>query len=544
MGTKMKLRCGKGDWLDLRLMPLESRLDGGVKRFEPKQKEAGRAAALTNAVVARRFGAATGAAPPASRTQKVEPAAFRDEAEKVRIVYREAVVRFERSTPPGKRKSVLAKFNLKVRARSAFDRDQVTVFDPSRKYTAERMIDLANELTETDEIAFAFPNFVSEFRRMGPPSPRPEQWHLDVVKAREAWKHTLGQGITIAILDDGVDVDHPNLRDNIRRRPDPREPRDLCGRDFFIGERTGGLDTDEEFDPRPKIFRFPFQEYEYNDIHGTACAGVAAASGEVDNVYGAAPRAQILPVKIFHSNDLAIEARIADAIRYAYRFADILSCSFEAPEKNPVIESALAGAGRGRGGKGCPVFFASGNEGGRIIYPARLPHCIAVGASTDKERRASYSNHGPQLSIVAPSSGGSRNRDIFTTDLSYPRRGFNPGFDKMGGEDGIHFSNFGCTSSAAPLAAGIAALVLSANPNLSREEVRAVLQETADKIGPKSAYKSNGHSSEYGFGRVNAARAVARALELAATRAKPTRGGSRSRSRAGKHGARSRRRAG
>jgi subtilisin family serine protease len=504
-------------------MPIESRLEGGVKIFEPKQEKAGRAATLTNAVVARRFGKGIGATDLverlASYTDKVEPAAFRDRSGKVRIVYREAVVQFEPGTPQKQRRSVLARFNLKIRTRNAYDKDQVIVFDPSRKYTAERMIDLANELTETDEIEFAFPNFVSEFKRMGAPNPRREQWHLAIVEARQAWKHTRGEGITIAILDDGVDVDHPNLRDNIRMHPDPCEPRDLCGRDFFIGERTGRLDTDEEFDPRPKIFCFPFHSYEINDIHGTACAGVAAASGRVGKVYGVAPKAKILPVKIFHSNALAEEVRIADAIRYGYRFADILCCSWEGP-KSTVIEGALRAAGdRGRGGRGCPVFVASGNENSRIDYPARSPQCIAVGASTDKERRARYSNHGPQLSIVAPSSGGSADRDIFTTDLTAPRRGFNPGIHKMGGADGLHFSGFGCTSSATPLVAGVAALVLSANANLSRDEVRGVLEETAEKIGPKSAYKSNGHSPKYGFGRVDAARAVARALELASTKA-------------------------
>jgi subtilisin family serine protease len=237
-----------------------------------------------------------------------------------------------------------------------------------------------------------------------------------------------------------------------------------------------------------------------------------AASGEVDGVRGIAPEARILPVKIFHADALATESHVANAIRYASRFADVLSCSWSGPQ-SPDIESALQEAGGGRNGKGSPVFVATGNDfDTRISYPARSPFAIAVGASTDKEVRASYSNTGTEVSIVAPSSGGKRG--IFTTDVSNQNRGFNTGEAAAGGADGLHTNSFGGTSSATPLAAGIAALVYAVNPDLTRDQVRELLQETADKIGPASSY-NKGHSKEYGFGRVNAAKAVERALELA-----------------------------
>ena len=76
-----------------------------------------------------------------------------------------------------------------------------------------------------------------------------------------------------------------------------------------------------------------------------------------------------------------------------------------------------------------------------------------------------------------------------------------PGTGRGHGADGLHTNAFGGTSSATPLAAGVAALILSANPNLPRGDVRKILQETADKIGPANAYKPNGHSDEYGYGR-------------------------------------------
>jgi subtilisin family serine protease len=76
-------------------------------------------------------------------------------------------------------------------------------------------------------------------------------------------------------------------------------------------------------------------------------------------------------------------------------------------------------------------------------------------------------------------------------------------------------------SASTPFAAGVAALVLSANPRLTSTQVRLVLQDTADKIGPKSSYKASGHSNEFGYGRVNAVRAVAQAQWLAAGKSAP-----------------------
>jgi subtilisin family serine protease len=361
-------------------------------------------------------------------------------------------------------------------------------------------------------VRFAVPNFVSEFQRVAVPTPIKEQWHLDVIEVRKAWGTTLGKGITIAILDDGVDVDHPNLKANIRQRPDPNEPKDLYGRDFFVGE-----DAPDHFDPRPKKFQAPYDNMTGNDIHGTPCAGVAAASGSLNGVRGAAPEARILPVKIFHGDELAVESRVADAIRYASHFADILSCSWSGP-RSPDIDAAIEEAGAGRGGKGCPVFVATGNDGrSQVGYPARSPFAIAVGASTDGEVLADYSNYGPEVSVVAPSSGGKRG--IYTTDVSYPERGFNLGTEAAGGKDGLHTNAFGGTSSATPLAAGVAALVLSANPSLTRDQLSAVLQNAADKIGPPGSYKSDGRSREYGYGRVNAAKSVASTQQPAPAKA-------------------------
>jgi subtilisin family serine protease len=153
------------------------------------------------------------------------------------------------------------------------------------------------------------------------------------------------------------------------------------------------------------------------------------------------------------------------------------------------------------------VFCAAGNENRAIGFPARHPNAIAIGATTDQGKRASYSNVGRELAVAAPSSGGVQG--IFTTDVSIENRGFNVGRAERGGADGLHTNDFGGTSSATPLVAGIAALMLSVNPALSAAAVRDILTSTADKIG--SGYDANGHSTRFGFGRVNAGKAVAKA---------------------------------
>ena len=451
------------------------------------------------------------------------PAVFREtRSGLMRVVHRELVIRFKPNTKPAVRATILAKHNLTVRSTNQFIPSQVVVFDPAGQHTGPELVEIANDCATMPEVVFATPNFVSEFRRraVAVPKMHRDQWHLrntarssgqlakEDVDARGAWKITTGsRSITVAVLDDGVDVEHPHLKANIRRKPDPSEARDLVGRDFFIPDD----DSPEHFNPRPKRFKHPYDVMTGNDIHGTPCAGVIAATGLKKGSCGIAPKCRILAVKVFHADDLASDARVADAIRYAALHADVLSCSWTGP-RSPDIELALADARRiGRKGKGSAAFFAAGNEDGDPVgYPAADPNAIAVGASTDQAMLASYSNVGPEVWVVAPSDGGVCG--IFCTDVSYENRGFNLGRAEAGGRDGLSTLDFGGTSSATPLAAGVAALMLSANPKLDVDAVRAILKDTAQKIG--SGYDQNGHSTQFGHGRVNAARAVAAAKAL------------------------------
>ena len=135
-----------------------------------------------------------------------------------------------------------------------------------------------------------------------------------------------------------------------------------------------------------------------------------------------------------------------------------------------------------------------------LTYPAAFPQVISVGASTNFDCRAAYSQFGPELDLLAPSSGGGLTDAVVTTDRT----------GSAGYAAGDYFSDFGGTSSAAPLAAGVAGLVLSRNPGLTSAKVREILERSADKVNPGlAAYDASGHSDRYGYGRIDAQRALA-----------------------------------
>lgn len=438
----------------------------------------------------------------------------------LQVLHHDILLQFMPTLDLAARRRFLERHDLLPKYNARLGAAQVVVSPRDPGCRGDALIAFADALNQDPQLVFAAPDFVSQFsrsaRRTIADRPSDAQWHLALIGAAEAWTQTRGtHDITIAILDDGVDIDHPELSPNIHRRPVRGEKRDLYGRDFTLGPRAAG-----HYDPRPKAFDDASNDTLWNDIHGTACAGVAAGTGP--RAYGIAPQCRLLPVKIFRAlpsavdphgeHAMARDSDVAAAIRYAALAAgaDILSCAWAGPDR---LARALAPAFRdarreGRGGRGTIVVCASGNHAQkRVAYPASDDSAIAVGASTDADVLARYSNTGPELCVVAPSDGGKR--AIFTTDVSIPGRGYNPGDEAKGGADALFCNNFSGTSSATALVAGLCGLLLSLKPAMTPEDVRAVLTSTAKKIGAASAYKANGHSNRYGHGRIDAAKAVA-----------------------------------
>jgi subtilisin family serine protease len=303
-----------------------------------------------------------------------------------------------------------------------------------------------------------------------------QQWHLKNVgqngalagidvDAPGAWQITSGSpNVVICIIDSGVESAH-----EVFRSPGKIVP----GFDF----------ADNDAAPEPQ-----------GSTHGTACAAVAAADFEGGRVVGIAPRCRILPIRRTEvTNHLALSEAIAWAADHG---ADVISCSWGIDGRRWILPDVVRSAfqyatSHGRNGAGCPIFWAAGN-GDELVSDdewASSEYTIAIAASTDQGTRASYSDFGPEVDLCAPSSGGANG---ITTAV-------NTGYT----------SSFGGTSSAAPLAAGVAALVLSIAPHTRWFEVRDVLQASARKIDSGGAqYDQRGHSVNYGYGQVDARQAL------------------------------------
>jgi subtilisin family serine protease len=459
-----------------------------------------------------------------SKTDRTYPVFVEDRSGLRVVATDEITVRFKPKTSAARRNKLLHGLGLATARAAEFVPDQFVVAPSSPTFKSGfRTIELANALREANDLVeLSAPNFVSEHRKGQVPNDPlfPSQWYLnnagdngalagEDVRALDAWKLTNGgnSSVVIAIVDDGVDLLHPDLRANLWSNPKPDAP-DLHGRNFYDGT----------FDPSPHYFQPPNNQLEGNDIHGTPCAGVAAAvASNSKGVAGIAYQCRILAVKIFGADALAPNDRVADAIRYASLHAAVISCSWTGPAANPDLEAAIQESARsGRDGKGTLIFCATGNGDAkgngvnRIGFPASHAMALAVGASNDQGKRSRYSNHGKGLEFVTPSSDIGR-PGITTTDVARKNRGYSLG--------NSYTDEFGGTSAATALAAGVAALVLSANPELTWQQVRDILRSTADKIDKAGGNYQKGWSEQYGHGRLNAGKAVAAALE--ATPAKP-----------------------
>lgn len=378
------------------------------------------------------------------------------------------------------------------------------------------------------------------------------QWHLENtaqypgsvrgadISVRDAWEHTEGGGAIVAVIDDAVNWEHEDLIANYR-----------IGRDF----------VDEDGDPNPDA---------EGENHGTAVTGLICARGNEIGVRGVAPQAQFIACRALYGTTTAM----ADAFLFCERNgAMVINNSwglvfddesiFPGFPPTPFLPDVLVDAieevaTEGRSGRGVLVMFSSANSSGLVAFDnalAALSTTMAVGATMRNDRLSCYSSFGPEQSIVAPGGGvdflsNCFEADIATTDvmdsLGLPTVGYNPEMavfyrefqvvDDEGNpvvdDEGnpvtelgrIEFEDpnpeeipdrnytrfFNGTSAACPVASGVAALVFSVNSSYTAEEVRNLLEHTADKVDDVNVYFDavTGHSDFYGHGRANAARAV------------------------------------
>ncbi|MFF3089442.1 type VII secretion-associated serine protease mycosin [Streptomyces nojiriensis] len=262
---------------------------------------------------------------------------------------------------------------------------------------------------------------------------RSKQWHLDAMKAEDIWKTSTGKGVTVAVIDTGVNR-IPELEGQV-----------LPGAVFPVGDAKSDKDND--------YFG-----------HGTGMAAVIAGTGKHpsgDGGYGLAPGVKILPIRVPDSLQDASTPAWVEAIRYAADSdAKVINISQGRPGK-PEDDRERAAAVKYALSKGKLVFAAAGNDGNtinEINYPAATPGVVGIGAVDANGKPLNESQHGPQIDLVAPG-------DKIVTACK--------------GKTGICTGTG--TSSASALASASAALIWSVHPDWTNNQVLRVLLNTAGK---------------------------------------------------------------
>jgi subtilisin family serine protease len=280
---------------------------------------------------------------------------------------------------------------------------------------------------------------------------------LQAVRAPAAWKHSTGRGITVAVIDSGVEATVVNLRGQV-----------LIGIDMV--------------DPR---HRNGWHDPVFAGGHGTGTASIVAGTGRGNRVYGIAPDARILPVRVLNQNGVGPDARVALAIRWATDHgADVINLSLgtAGDEITDLDRRRQHAAVRYAVRHGVVVVAGAGNNGPdnpRPFYPAAFPEVIAVGGTNHEGTRpVRFSDRGDWVDVAAPA--------VMIRNTN---------------NDGTAGAATG-TSFAAPAVAAVVALMLEANPWLSPVRVRRILASTARDLGEQ------GKDPETGAGIVDAAAAV------------------------------------
>jgi subtilisin family serine protease len=334
--------------------------------------------------------------------------------------------------------------------------------------------------------------------------PRADQWDLKLMHTSQAWDSTRGSGVVVAVVDTGVDINHPDLAGNVWTNPGeiPDNGLDDDGNGFIDDVHGWGpLGNSNEVDDSVG--------------HGTHVAGtIAAQDNNGIGVAGIAPDAKIMPVRVFAFSSDAFT--ISQGLLYAANNgADVINNSWELCAGYCPTVGVVEDAVRTAHAAGAVVVFAAGNEGANIRdrSPQNLPESVVVSATTPKDVKAEFSNFG-LLDVAAPGSGDPDDANVIEPSygiLSLKAAScLQPWIcneDRIVGEQYVRLAG---TSMAAPHVAGAAALILGLHPTYSPEQVRQVLRRTSiDANG-------NGYDTNLGYGRVDTAKISAEPTPLEA----------------------------
>lgn len=313
-------------------------------------------------------------------------------------------------------------------------------------------------LRSNQMVAYSHPNtlYRSRFTVNDPRSS--EQYGPAIIGAAKAWDITMGSpNVVIAIIDSGIDLQHPDLRANL-----------VQGYNVLSQGQTPPQD---------------------DNGHGTHAAGIAAAVADNGlGVAGTCPRCKLMPLKVLDANGSGTGFDVALAVVWAVdNGAQVINMSLGGEESDPTLERAVKYALA----RGVSVVVAAGNESTDTpMYPAALPGVISVGSVDSYRSRSSFSNFGNWISVVAPGSSILSTMPMGSVSMT-TRDGYRTEYDVMDG-----------TSMAAPMVAGVVGLMRSRYPQLNPEQIKARLEGTAIDLG------NAGFDNEFGNGMVDAFRAV------------------------------------
>lgn len=324
---------------------------------------------------------------------------------------------------------------------------------------SEQVGQILAELNQSPDFLYAEPNHILSALEVIPNDPAwGLQYNMVAIRAPQGWVYTTGSSaVTIAIIDSGVDMTHPDLFGKI-----------VAGYNFVT------LDYNKKNDPSD----------DYG--HGTHVAGLAAAFGNNGiGMAGTSWGARIMPVKVLNSSGVGTYFNAAAGIVWAAdQGARVINLSFGGSAPSSVLEDAVNYAAA----RGVLLVGAAGNNGSpSVLYPAAYPAVIAVSATNSANQRAIFSNYGPQIELAAPGAG------IYSLHLG-----------------GGYMTRNG-TSMSAPQVSGLAAILLGLPGNASASAVRSQMQASALDLGPA------GRDSEFGFGLIQMDAAILLAPTLTPT---------------------------
>ena len=364
-------------------------------------------------------------------------------------------------------------------------------------------VETVRSLSEDPRVEYAEPNYLYY------PSLLPNdeffdlQWHYALINLPEAWDRTVGSDeVVVAVLDTGV-VDHPDLRDR------------LSGGYDFISSRGNANDGDR-IDPDPTD---PGDDprQESSSFHGTHVAGtVGATTVNGDGVAGVTWATRIMPLRVLGTEG-GSNSDIAQAIRYAAglsnasdtvpdSIARVINMSLGGEDFSRTIQDAVNAAREA----GAIVVAAAGNENsGKPSYPAAMDGVISVAAVDATSARAPYSNFGDTIDVAAP--GGNARLDTNGDDFA------DGVLSTLANDNGeFSFVFLQGTSMASPHVAGVVALMLAANPDLTPDDLDLLIEgahpETSRRITRDLGLQ--GRDDQFGHGLIDAAAAVAAAVEV------------------------------